>query len=219
MKIRLLTVALAGLFFVQATAQKPVNEVTLTYKIEIESSGENPSLAKSFDGATATIYVRGTESRSNMQSSLGMESNLYNSATGKGVILKEYSGQKLMITLTRQNWAQKNQLFQNLSFSTSGSEENVAGFKTRKATATLESGKPFVVYYMPDVTIANKDYNNAFKNIPGIPVKYELESGKLKFTYTLINISYDNIPAATFDIPKHGYRVMTYDENQQLKKG
>ena len=72
---------------------------------------------------------------------------------------------------------------------------------------------------MADVKLANKDYNNAFAQLPGIPVQYEWESGKLKFTYTLSGINYENIPANKFDIPKSGFRVMTYDESQQLKKG
>jgi hypothetical protein len=83
----------------------------------------------------------------------------------------------------------------------------------------LEGGNTFVVYYSTDITTTNKEYYNAFKNLPGIPVKYELESGKLKFKYALTGIGYDNIPDNKFEIPKSGFRVMTYEENQQLKKG
>ena len=197
-------------------AQKAVNEATLSYNITIES---NDKSAKSFDGATLNVYIKGTSSRSDMISTLGNESNLYDAKDGKGYILKEYSGQKLMISLTKDNWSQKNQYFQNMKFTIDNTIQTIAGFNCKKATATLDAGKTVVVYFMPDVTIVNKEYNNAFKQLPGIPVKYELESGKLKFTYTLTNINYDNIPVTKFDIPKSGYRIMTYDENQQLKKG
>ena len=213
-------VILAGIIFLNNSfAQKAVNEATLTYNIGIESLGAKPTLSKSLDGATLIVYINGTASRSDMVSSLGTESNLYDSKAGKGFILKEYSGQKLMISLTKDNWAQKNQYFQNMQFSIDNTEQTIAGFKCRKATAKLEGGKNFVVYFMPDMMTANKEYNNAFRQLPGIPVQYELESGKLKFTYTLTNINYDNIPLSKFDIPKSGYRIMTYDENQQLKKG
>lgn len=201
-----------------AVAQKQVNEVTLNYKISIESSGKT-QVGSNLDGASYTVYIKGGESRSEMLSSLGAESNLYDSKSGKGFILKEYSGQKLMITLTRDNWAQKNQYFQSMNFNIDNAEQTIAGFKCKKATAKTNDGKTVVVYYMPDVTTANKDYNNAFKQLPGIPVQYELESGKLKFTYTLTGISYDPVSESKFDVPKSGFRVMTYDENQQLKKG
>lgn len=199
-------------------AQKQAKEVTLTYKISIESSGKT-QVGSNLDGASYTVYVKGTDSRCDMVSSLGSESNLYDSKEGKGYILKEYSGQKLMITLTRENWAQKNQYFQAMNFTIDNAEQTIAGFTCKKATARTNDGKTVVVYFMPDVTTINKDYNNAFKQLPGIPVQYELESGKLKFTYTLTGISYDPVPETKFDIPKSGFRVMTYDENQQLKKG
>ncbi len=80
-------------------------------------------------------------------------------------------------------------------------------------------GNNFIVYYTSEFKTVNNDYNNAFSNLPGIPVQYELESGKLKFKYLLKSIVNDNIPDSKFDIPKTGYRVMTYDDNQQLKKG
>ena len=200
-------------------AQKAVNEATLSYNISIESVNDKPTLSKSLDGAALSIYIKGTASRSDMVSSLGTESNLYDSKDGKGYILKEYSGQKLMITLTKNNWSQKNQYFQNMKFSIDNTEQTIAGFKCKKATASLEDGKTIIVYFMPDVITANKEYNNAFRQLPGIPVQYEIQSGKLKFTYTLKSINYDAIPANKFDIPKAGFRVMTYDENQQLKKG
>ncbi len=208
-----------NLFLSNSFAQKTVTEATLSYNISIESVNDKPSLSKSLDGAKLSLYIKGTESRANMVNSLGTESNLFDSKTGKGIILKEYSGQKLMITLTKENWAQKNQYFHNMKFSIDNTEQVIAGFKCKKATATLEGGKIFVVYYTADIATANKEYNNAFKNLPGIPVQYEQESGKLKFKYTLTGIGYDNIPASKFDIPKSGFRVMTYEENQQLKKG
>ena len=200
-------------------AQKVVNEASLIYNISIVSLNEKGNTAKPLDGATLNLYVRKTDSMSDMISSLGKESNLFDAKTGNGFILKGYSGQKLMITLTRENWKQKNQYFSNLKFSIDNTEHSMAGYTCRKATAKTEEGKDFIVYFLPDFTFANKEYNNAFAQIPGIPVYYELESGKLKFTYTLTGISYDNISPNKFEVPKTGFRVMTYDENQQLKKG
>ena len=66
---------------------------------------------------------------------------------------------------------------------------------------------------------ANKEYDATFKNLPGLPVEYEIESGKMKFKYTLVKINYDPVQMSLFDFPTTGYRVMTYEENQNLKKG
>jgi GLPGLI family protein len=200
-------------------AQKQINEATLVYNISVESTDDRPERAKSLGGALLTLYVKGTQSRSDMSSALGTESNLYDARSGKGFILKEYSGQKLMITLNKDNWLQKNQYYQNLKFNIEGGEQMIAGFKSKKATAVLPNGKIFTVYFTSELVLSNNQYNNAFIQLPGVPVQYEMNSGNLIFKYVLSNVSLDPVPSAKFEIPKTGYRVMTYDENQQLKKG
>ncbi len=200
-------------------AQKNINEATLLYTISVQSNNEKIDVAKSLEGAMLTIYVKGSQSRSDMTSAIGTESNLYDNRAGKGFILKEYSGQKLMITLNKENWAQKNQYYQNLKFVTQPGEEMIAGFQSKKAIAVLPNGKSFTVYYTPELQLANKLYNNSFVELAGVPVQFEMESGNLTFKYVLSKISYDIIPASKFEIPKSGYRLMTYDENQQIKRG
>lgn len=218
LKFILFFVSLFG-FMADVHAQKPLGEVTLQYAISIESVNDKALQNKPLEGATLTVYIKGKDSKTEMVSSMGTESTLFSAGTGKGFILKEYSGQKLMISLTSENWAQKNRYFNSMDFSIDNTEQQVAGFKCWKAVASLENGKTLEVYFIPGIETMNNEYNNAFTKLPGIPVKYELESGKLRFSYLLKNISYENIPSGKFEYPKSGYRVMTYEENQQLKKG
>ncbi len=56
-------------------------------------------------------------------------------------------------------------------------------------------------------------------NLPGLAMEYEIESGKMKFKYTLAKINYDPVQVSLYDFPTSGYRTMTYEENQNLKKG
>ena len=205
---------ISGIF---CLAQQTPTDVTLTYSISINAP-QNKNMEKAFNGATYTVFLKGGESRTEMHSNLGTESSLYNNKTGQGVILKEYSGQKLMITLTRENWKQKNQLFHSLIFSSGTTVSKIGNFEVKPGEATLD-GKPFMVFYSNTSLLPNSDYNNAFGNLKGIPVKYDLKSGNLTFTYTLTSISYEIIPAAKFELPKTGFRVMSYDENQQMKQG
>ena len=48
---------------------------------------------------TTTVYLKGNNSRTDMVSPLGKEITIFNSKSDNAVILKEFSGQKLMITL------------------------------------------------------------------------------------------------------------------------
>ena len=143
---------------------------------------------------------------------------MFDSRLGKGVILKEYSGQKLMISMNLGNWSDKNRTYENLNFTISDEILKIREYNCKKAIAKLPDGKVFTVYFDPSITIVNKKYNNAFAQLPGLPVQYELESGNLTFRYTLNRLNYDAVPAAKFEVPKSGYRVMTYEENQQLKR-
>ena len=78
-----------------ALAQKSISEATLEYNISIETGSTEPKMADMLDGATTTIYIKGSQSRSEMLSSLGSEATIHDAKTGNGVILKDYSGQNL----------------------------------------------------------------------------------------------------------------------------
>jgi len=195
-------------------AQKALSEGTLVYNMSVETGSGEPKMADMLDGATTTIYLKGNESRSELVSSLGREATIFNVSTGKGVMLKDYSGQKLMITLTSKNWEENNKKYQGIVFNNTGETANISGFNCKKAIAKLNNGTSFTVYYTTDVNVANKSYDSQFKTLPGLPVQYEMQSGKMKLKFTLASISYNSVPASMFEIPTSGYRVLTYEETK-----
>lgn len=215
--ITMITVLLFAAVF--AFAQKTISEGTMIYDIVIQSGNKEPQIADALDGGTITTYIKGGQSRSDMVSALGKETTIHDTKTGNAVILKEYSGQKLMITLTKANWEAKNKAYDDIKFEFIDETKIVAGYNCKKAIASMQGGKSIVVYYAPDLVITNKEYNSTFKSLPGLALQYEYESGAMKYKYTLSKISFDPIPASKFDFPKSGYRIMTYEENQKMRKG
>ncbi len=201
------------------TAQKTLSEGTVLYDITVKTGSAEPKMADLLNGATTTVYLKGNQSRTDMVSALGKESTIHDAKLGNAVILKEYSGQKLMITLTKDNWAEKNKKYDDISFTSTTETKTIAGYNCNKAIAKLKDGSTFNVYYTTDISVANKDYDNTFKNLPGLAMEYEIEFGKMKITYTAAKVSFEPVMASRFDFPKTGYRVMTYDENQKLKSG
>ncbi len=196
-------------------AQKTLNEGTLIYNISVETGSAEPKMADMLDGATTTVYLKDNMSRTEMVSGLGSEATIHNATTGSGVILKDYSGQKLMITLTPQDWEKNNKKYDGITFENSGETSVIEGFNCRKAMAKLKDGSTFTVYYTTDVALSNKNYDYQFKTLPGLAVQYEMQSGKMKFKFTLSKINYDNVPDAKFEIPKSGYRILSYDETKK----
>ena len=200
-------------------AQKTISEGILVYDIVIQTGNKEPQTADALDGGTVTVYIKGGQSRSDMVSALGKETTIHESKTGNSVILKEYSGQKLMITLTKENWEVKNRSYNDINFELANETTTIAGYTCKKAFAKMPGGKSFTVYYAPDLLMANKEYNATFRNLPGLAMQYEYESGTMKYKYTLSKINFEPVAASKFDFPKAGYRIMTYEENQQMRKG
>ncbi len=198
-----------------ANAQKIITEGTLVYNMSVQTGSSEPKMADMLDGATTTIYIKGSQSRSELVSGLGSEATIYDSKKGYGVILKDYSGQKLMITLTKDDWDKKNSKYEGITFDQTNETTVIAGYNCKKAIARVKDGSSFVVYYTPDVDVADKDYGSQFKTLPGLALQYEWQSGKTKYKYTLSKISFDPVSFSLFDIPKSGYRIMSYGETKK----
>ncbi|MEO6637190.1 MAG: DUF4412 domain-containing protein [Ginsengibacter sp.] len=196
-------------------AQKVLSDGILVYNISVETGSAKPKMADAFDGATITVYLKDNISRTEMVSGLGSEATIHNAATGSSVILKEYSDQKLMTTLSADNWEEINKKFDGITFENTSETVVISGYNCHKAIAKLKNGSTFTVYYTTEVKLANKNYDYQFKNLPGLPVQYEQQSDKLNIKLTLSKISFDNIPSSKFEIPKSGFRIQTYDETKK----
>jgi GLPGLI family protein len=96
--------------------------------------------------------------------------------------------------------------------------KTILGYNCKLAIATLNDGKStFSVYYTNDIAFQNKDYGPQFNGLPGFPLEYEAELGTMKVTYKADKISFEPITASLFDLPKSGYREMTYEEVKRLR--
>ena len=200
-------------------AQKKVAELTLVYDAAITTGDNQPKLADAFDGATTTVYIKGSMSRSEMTSALASFTSIHDARTGTAVILQEISGQKLLIRMTAENWKDKNKRYEGISFSNTTETKTIAGYKCTKAVATMHDGSNFTVYYTKEIIPENADYDIQFKNLDGLPLEYELSQGTLKIKYTVSRINMNPVPASKFDIPKSGYRELTYEESRKLGIG
>ncbi len=204
-------------FAISAFAQKKVSELTLVYDTEITTGSKDPKLADAFDGATTSIYIKGPQSRSEMVSALFTSTTIHDSKSGTAVVLREVSGQKLLIRLTAEDWVDKNKRYQGIKFTDTDETKVIAGYTTTKAIATLPDGSTFTVYYTKDLIPENREYEYQFRSLAGLPLEYEMNQGNLKIKYTVSQINLNPVPASKFDVPKSGYREMTYQESKKMK--
>lgn len=198
-------------------AQKIFSEGTIVYDITVQTGSKEPQLADMFDGVTATIYLKGSQSRTEMISPLGSTITLMDAKTNTGAVLKEYGNQKLLIHMTRQDWDDLNKKYTGITFTPQNETKTIAGYSCQKAIARLKDGTTFTVFYTKEMVTENKDYDYQFKSLPGLPLEYESSVGNLKVKYTASKIAFDPVPVQKFSIPVSGYRELTYQESTRLK--
>jgi GLPGLI family protein len=149
-----------------------------------------------------------------MISSLGMQATIIDDVKNTISVLKEYGDQKYLIQLTPADWKDANKRYEGVTFNFTDESKTIAGYNCKKAVGKLATGTSFSVWYTPDLVPENKDFQNANKSLPGLAMEYEASMGNLIVTYTVSKISFSPVPAAKFDLPKTGYRVLTYAESK-----
>jgi len=206
-------------FSFSAVAQRKLTEATISYDIVINTSNTKPQAADLLDGATSVIYLKGNSSRSEMLSSLGTQATIINGKTSEVTILKDYGVQKYMISMTPDNWKQSNKKYEGVTFTYLNETKTIAGYICQKAIGKLTDSSTFEVYFTKDLIPVNKDFQYLNKNLPGLAMQYEASIGNLMVTYTVSSINFNPVPQSKFDLPKSGYRVMSYDESMGASGG
>ena len=218
MKITTYILASIGAFAFaeQLFAQTPrkLTEATISYDIIINTNNTTPQAADLLDGATSIVYLKGNSSRSEMISSLGTQATIIDGKTGNVAIIKEYGDQKYMIRMTPNNWKQSNIKYEGISFTYFNEYKTIAGFNCQKAIGKLLDSTTFTVYFTKDLLPVNKDFQYLNKNLPGLAIQYEARMGNMIVTYTVSSVNFNPVSQAKLDIPKSGYRVMTYEESK-----
>lgn len=199
-------------------AQKRISEGIITYDIVVSTGDTNPSMADMFDGATSIVYLKGYYSRFERVSSLGVESTIIDTKAGKIAVLKEYGEQKFMITMTPDNWKDANKKYNNIAFTYVEEYKDIAGYKCQKAIGKLSDGTIINVFFAKDLISENRDFEYAYKSLPGLAMQYETTIGSLKVTYTVSKVSFTIVPSSKFELPKSGFRVLTYEESKGINK-
>lgn len=204
-------------FTTGAAAQKKLADGSILYDITITTGADKGGAADVFNGATNAVYIKGAKVRTETVNSLGTQSTIINGAGGSGsvVIVKEYGEQKHIINLQPAEWADANKKFQNVTFTyDDAATKTIQGYVAKKAVGALQDGTTFAVWYTPDITVENKDFQYTARNLPGLALEYETSFGNTKVLYTASKISFVPVPPAKFELPKSGFRVMTYQESK-----
>jgi len=200
------------------SSQTRFSEGSIVYNITVSTTDANPKLADGFDGATNTIYVKGYLSRSELVSVYGTQSTIIDSRTGNVTVLKEYGEKRFMIAMTHADWLDANRKYDSVVFTYENEFKSIAGYNCQKAIGKLKTGETFTVYFTRELVPENRDIQYSNRSLPGIALEYESVMGNSKVNFAASKVSFDPVSASKFDLPKSGFRVMTYQESKSGTK-
>jgi hypothetical protein len=200
-------------------AQKLLSEGFIQYTITLKEGSKDTTLGNYFNGATSTVYLRGSQSRNDIKTALGVTTSIFNSKTNEGVIMREFQSQKLLIRMNASNWAEKNKKFIGIVYTPTGEKMVINGYACEKAIANLTDSTSFTVFYTKDLATENKTYDPQFSGLMGFPVQYESVMGDLTIQFTLSTVSFDPVPIQRFAIPVKGYREISFEESLESARG
>lgn len=201
--------------------RKTVAELTLVYDYSAGAADSAGGVSRGEGAASAvhTIYIKGNMSRSEMENSFFSSTIIFDGNTGFGVILKEVSGQKLLIRMNPDNWAERNRQYEGLVFTNTKETRDIAGYACIKATGQTLNGTTVTVWYTRNLVPETRSYDPIFRTLDGLPLEYELAKGRMRIHYRVSSISFNPVPASKFDIPSGGFREMNYEESKKMKIG
>lgn len=211
-KILALTLCLSFFLVDTLTAQKMLSDGTVTYQVSVTKGKDVAGIAQAFDGASLVVSFKGTQVRSDLKNNVRQQTIFYNSKDGSAVILKESGAEKYMINLAPAQWVQYNKKYLGAKFTLTDESKVIQGFSCKKATAVLADGSSIEVYYYPDYKPVASGYEYVFKDLPGLPLEYEINSGNISVQYLATSLQMAPVNASRFDLPKSGYKLLDYKQ-------
>ena len=203
------------LFFVviPSIAQKRFSEGTIVFKVATFVDG-----IKIGEDARAVQMTKGGHLRSEMSSSIGKTITIFDAREGKGAVIRELGSQKILVPLNRENWAETNAKFQDLTYAFLKDSMELIGFKCSRANAMLKDSTVMNVFYTREISTENPEVDSQFGTLPGMVLEFSYTKGNTMVVYTATSINFDPVPIQKFDVPSSGYRVLSYEESKKGKK-
>jgi hypothetical protein len=191
-----------------------MSEGTITYKLQ--SSNASKEESGILAGTSYILSLKGSRIRTDFTGPLGTTTSIYSSLSHAGALLQEYGKEKILVPMTKEDFEDLGKSYK-MTYTLTGDTATIAGYPCKKAIGKTASGDTLQVWYCPDLLPQNKEYSYRFNPLPGLPLQYEGMMGKAKVVYQAVKVSLDPVPSVKFDIPRAGYREMSYEESKNLQ--
>ncbi|MBI4931981.1 MAG: DUF4412 domain-containing protein [Bacteroidetes bacterium] len=194
-------------------------EGKVVYSIDFVNSSM-PAQAKSMmAGSTATIYIKGTKSRSDMNMGPQTTTSIYDSKTNTSVMLMEVMGSKYKI---KTEPTKKEEKKPEVKVNVTSETKTIAGYSCKKAEVTVTDSKGTShatnIWFTEEISnhMNSSNENGAqFKDIKGMPLEYEVQAQNgMSMKMTATSVSKETVADSKFEIPSD-YKETTMEGMQK----
>ncbi len=193
-----------------SSAQKTFSEGIITFDVINTVDGK---LVDSL--ASYVQLVKGVHYRSDLLSSMGKISTLFDMREGVGAIIREFGSQKTITKLNRNNWREIHKKFQDLNYNITADTINLLGYTCNKATGILNDGSSLEVFFSRSIVTDNAEMLTQFGKLPGLILGFRSSVDGSTISYMAKSLSFDPVQIQKFDVPTTGYRVIGYEESKR----
>ena len=197
-----------------AWAQKRFSEGIISFYVETEVNGVKEVLS-----LNGVCFFKGAHYRSNLISSLGSSTTIFDAREGVGAVFHELGSQKVLINLNRDQWTDRNSLLKNkeLVFSLTGDTSSILGYNCQKAVAVLSDSSQLEVLYTSEILPENTDTEWQFQQLEGLVLFVKMVKRDATVIFKASALNFDPVPIQKFDVPNSGYRIMDYEESKKWR--
>jgi len=199
-------------------AQRIVAECTIEYRVQPDSgwteknkdqyqdniSDNNPI---SFSGIKR-VFIKGNDLRTDMDSPGFLQSMIYDKSNQQSVILRVIGTNKFITKLEGNDWQQEMKKYDSVQITYLNSFKTIIGYDCKSLVLKLKDGSEYLIYYTTSIVPSVREFELAFKDVPGFVLQYIVKRDNRRVSYTATRISFSPVPASRFDIPSSGYRVL-----------
>jgi GLPGLI family protein len=197
---------------VKGFSQKIYPEGKISYKIEAKQAKQGASAEAWLKNSNYMMFIKASQTRTELKTDAGLTITLHDSKLKNGALMNEYGNQKILVRLADSDIADQNKKYEDMVITLQDEKKTIAGYECRLALVKLKDSTVFRVFYAPALQFQNSHYDSPFHNLPGFPLEFESAIGKNVYRYVAEQIDFTSVPSSLFDIPKTGYKVMSYSE-------
>jgi len=189
--------------------QRVVAECTVTYQISFEDSNLNKDVQLALQHSSKIVYIKGNDSRVDLNSPSLLQSVIYDKTNGSAVILREFGTNKFMTKLTSNEWRLANKQFDGMTIHFVNESKTILGYECKKAVLILKDSSVFNIYYASAIAPSVREFEYQFKDVPGFVLEFDVkEQGASIVRYKATKINLSPVQASKYDIPTSGYRLL-----------